>query len=47
MVKQICPNKKENEKECPCPELDCENHGLCCECIKYHRGKGGKPACLR
>lgn len=48
MTRQKCPNKKENEKECPCSEFDCVRHGVCCECIKYHREnpKDGRPACL-
>jgi len=46
-MRKKCENKKENEKECPCSEIDCENHGICCQCILYHRKNGDKPACLR
>jgi len=46
-MKKDCPNKKENEKECSCSDENCERHGVCCECIKYHREKGGKPSCFR
>jgi len=47
MSRKPCLNKKENEKECPCDEFNCERHGICCECINYHRENGDKPACLR
>jgi len=46
-MREKCLNKKENEKECPCLETDCERHGICCLCINYHRKHGGKPACMR
>jgi len=46
-MRKECPNKKENKKECVCSETDCERHGICCECIKYHREHGGKPACIK
>ena len=44
---KICVNKKDNEKDCPCEELDCENHGTCCQCVSYHRKHKDKPACFR
>lgn len=49
MVRKNCPNKKENEKDCPCPELNCSNHGICCLCIRYHKNSKAhpEPACLR
>jgi len=47
MVREKCPNKEENRKDCPCGEKDCENHGICCLCIRYHKMNGGMPACLR
>lgn len=43
-----CGSKKDccsNENNCPCTEK-CERHGICCECISYHRKYGGKPVCL-
>ena len=46
-MKQPCPNKEENEKDCPCSEFNCKRHGVCCECIKYHKSNGEMPACLR
>ena len=47
MARKPCPNKEENEKDCPCSDTWCERHGICCECIKYHKNCGDKPACLR
>jgi hypothetical protein len=46
MERKKCPNRELNEKECPCEYTNCERHGLCCECIKFHRERGEKPACL-
>jgi len=45
-MKQECVNEKENEKSCPCSEIDCSRHGICFECISYHRKEGSLPACL-
>ena len=42
-----CPNRKENHAKCKCPYTDCERHGVCCECVRYHREKGQKPMCLK
>lgn len=42
-----CPNTQENKEDCACQEFDCERHGTCCECIRYHRERNQKPACLR
>ncbi|MCX6798714.1 MAG: hypothetical protein NTW59_01290 [Candidatus Diapherotrites archaeon] len=39
--------KAANEKQCPCPETSCKRHGVCCECVRYHRNSGDRPACLR
>ena len=39
--------KAANEKGCKCPETGCERHGVCCECVKYHKGMHGLPMCLR
>lgn len=47
MSKRECVNKYENSQDCPCKEVDCENHGVCCECVSYHRKNEGKPACMR
>lgn len=42
-----CPNVQINNSRCPCESVSCERHGVCCECIEYHRTRGGKPACLK
>jgi len=39
--------KKENEKKCACPSTDCERHGMCCQCVAYHRENKNLPMCLR
>jgi len=38
--------KEENIKDCPCTYPGCERKGICCECIKYHWGRGELPACF-
>jgi len=38
--------EKENLKDCPCTWSDCPRKGICCECIKYHWGRGELPACF-
>ncbi len=40
-----CPNKERNLTLCTCTYAGCEKHGLCCECLHYHRKKGALPAC--
>jgi len=47
MSRKKCPNKGENEKDCACLEVDCERHGICCECVRHHKNHGGMPACFR
>jgi len=47
MARKKCPNRKLNEDDCPCPHSECERHGICCECIRFHKGRNEKPACLR
>lgn len=42
-----CPNKEKNKEKCTCGSKDCSRHGVCCECIRFHRDKGGMPGCLR
>ncbi len=39
--------KAENEKKCVCSSDTCPRHGVCCECIAYHRENGELPGCLR
>ncbi len=47
MAKVPCPNKSENEQTCPCGAKDCDNPGVCCECLRNHLGNGSLPACVR
>jgi len=38
----------ESLADCKCPKTDCPRHGLCRECVAYHRDEKGKdPVCLR
>ena len=39
-----CPNKQRNMSYCNCTYA-CARHGLCCECLHYHRQMGELPAC--
>ncbi len=41
-----CPNKAKNTQKCTCTNTGCARHGVCCECIRFHRENGGKPGCL-
>lgn len=36
-----------NEKNCTCPNITCERHGKCCECINFHRSKENLVYCMR
>lgn len=49
MKRAACPNKAVNETDCPCPKTDCERHGICCLCMRYHKANRAHPlpACLR
>jgi hypothetical protein len=47
MSKTDCVNIKTNEENCTCGSLDCDRHGVCCECLRAHTDKEGLPACLR
>jgi hypothetical protein len=40
-----CSKKEQNKKKCNCSATSCSRHGLCCECIEYHRTKDQLPAC--
>ena len=42
-----CANKERNEKDCSCSYTDCERHGICCECVRFHRAREEMPNCLR
>lgn len=46
-MRKKCPNKALNEEDCPCPHADCENHGICCQCVRHHNEFGGRPACVK
>ena len=37
---------KINKERCNCTYEPCAKKGVCCECIKYHRGSGELPACF-
>ncbi|MCX5678681.1 MAG: DUF6485 family protein [Candidatus Omnitrophica bacterium] len=40
-----CPNKKFNIANCNCTYPGCPRHGICCECLAYHRSSSELPAC--
>lgn len=40
-----CVNQAKNAKACNCTYPGCPRHGVCCECLAYHRGSGELPAC--
>lgn len=42
---RICSNYPENPT-CPCTSFGCKVHGICCECIAKHNGRGQVPGCL-
>ncbi|MEW6357820.1 MAG: hypothetical protein AB1696_15915 [Planctomycetota bacterium] len=44
-----CPNIKINQQMCPCTEVDCPRHGICCQCLAYHAESAQWPlsACMR
>lgn len=46
MSRKPCPNKKENENSCPCIFLNCPRHGVCCECLQYHKAIKFPTACV-
>jgi len=35
----------ERNPSCPCTETDCSNHGVCRECVSYHRQHDQLPGC--
>ncbi len=45
MEKEKCPRYKINSEDCPCTYPSCSKHGICCECVRYHRQRGELPAC--
>lgn len=40
-----CSNIKKNKASCNCTYSGCARHGLCCECLAYHRINFELPAC--
>ncbi len=37
--------KEKNMAYCNCSYSGCAKHGICCQCLHYHRSKGALPAC--
>ena len=37
---------KKNKAACNCAEESCGRKGICCECMRYHRGLSQFPACF-
>lgn len=40
-----CANSKKNNSICNCTYSGCPRHGICCECLAYHRASSELPAC--
>jgi hypothetical protein len=40
-----CVNQAKNSGRCNCSYPGCPRHGVCCECVAYHRGHNELPAC--
>jgi hypothetical protein len=38
-----CPVREKINEYCSCPKVDCERHGLCCECIVNHKNRVNDP----
>ena len=41
-----CANEAVNAKRCTCTYPGCPRHGVCCDCIAYHRDMDELPGCL-
>jgi hypothetical protein len=41
-----CVNQRRNDTRCACTYEGCPRHGICCECITYHRTIGELPGCV-
>ncbi len=41
-----CLHEEKNREECNCTYSGCSRHGLCCQCLHYHRRQGQLPACF-
>ena len=42
-----CANYELNLQMCPCTAENCDNRGICCECVQSHASSGSKVACMR
>lgn len=40
-----CGNSRKNNAMCNCTYTGCSRHGVCCECLAYHRANNELPAC--
>jgi len=38
--------REKNKSLCTCKHVNCNLHGLCCECIRRHREGGAYPHCF-
>jgi hypothetical protein len=41
-----CTNKAANTKRCTCTYPGCPRHGVCCDCVAFHRRGGELPGCF-
>jgi hypothetical protein len=37
----------DNKSNCACASTRCDNHGVCCDCLRNHLAGRSLPACLR
>lgn len=37
--------KETNIESCNCSYPGCVRHGMCCDCVRYHRNREELPAC--
>ena len=42
-----CVNYEINIRMCPCTNEDCDNRGICCECLRNHHAKDALTACMK
>ncbi len=47
MAKTECVNIETNQENCTCTSLECDRHGVCCECLRAHTDGNSLPSCLR
>lgn len=40
-----CKHLTGNKERCNCTYSGCPRHGVCCQCIAYHRRLNQLPAC--